>query len=186
MGRYQPPECRGAARRRARSAPARITRAVACAQALPRQEGSRHRRARTEAASASGQHHGALASKPARHHALIPPPWPASASGTPASRFGPLARAGECIESVGEASVSASSRSRAELRALLTRLVASLAAAQGTWRVKRVAIDRRSAISGVWHLSCRTARQPCAERQVPCPTSNQGGRSCTLCWSRLS
>ena len=81
---------------------------------------------------------------------------------------------------------SASSRSQAELRALLTRLIGSLAAAQGTRCVERVAIDRRSAISGVWHLSCRTARQRCAERQVPCPTSNQGGRSCTICWSRPS
>ena len=41
IGRRQPSERRGAARRRARSAPARITRAVGCAQALLRQTGSR-------------------------------------------------------------------------------------------------------------------------------------------------
>ena len=40
-GRRQPSERRGVARRRARSAPARITRAVGCAQALLRQTGSR-------------------------------------------------------------------------------------------------------------------------------------------------
>ena len=73
----------------------------------------------------------------------------------------------QSIDKLPLAKRSASSRSQAELRALLTRLIGSLAAAQGTRCVERVVIDRWSATSGVWHLSCRTARQRCAERQVP-------------------